>query len=308
MLLSRFVASERESKAMNYHRKCPVCSVRNIKSAKFLYTEDLYRCKQCGLVFDRRIPSLKELSKHYETYSYSNRKPVSTATQSSFSNLLEKFEEFRNTNNVLDVGCGQGDFLIAAKQRGWNVYGSEYSPAAVQLCKDAGITMYQGKFEANAFGSVKFDIVTSFEVIEHTNEPHDLISESLEPLRKGGLFYLTTPNYNSMLRYLEKQNFKMLGYPEHLVFYTPKSIRKLMVGYPLLKQEILTTGLDVSRIKDLFRNSESRKTSRVETMAENSKIRESMVKGKGIYIKNTLNYILTRIGVGDTLKTFYIKE
>jgi 2-polyprenyl-3-methyl-5-hydroxy-6-metoxy-1,4-benzoquinol methylase len=120
---------------VNLHNICPACDSSVVKTSTWLYSPDLLKCNQCGLVFDKRIPSTQELTEHYSTYSYSGRKPVPTATKLSFDNLLDKFEPYRKFNNILDVGCGQGDFLLAAQARGWNVYGSEYSPAAVRLCK-----------------------------------------------------------------------------------------------------------------------------------------------------------------------------
>ena len=42
------------------------------------------------------------------------------------------------------MGCGQGDFLVEAQKRNWNVYGAEYSAFAIKLCESRGIEMHQG--------------------------------------------------------------------------------------------------------------------------------------------------------------------
>ncbi|WP_446007815.1 class I SAM-dependent methyltransferase [Candidatus Electrothrix sp.] len=293
---------------MKNHSNCPLCNAATISDNKWLYCSELLLCSQCGLVFDKRVPSEQELTDHYNTYSYSGRKPLSVATKLSFEKLLDYFEPFRKNSNILDVGCGQGDFLIAARERGWNVYGSEYSPAAIKLCEDAGITMWPGEFSGDSFGDVKFDCVTSFEVLEHVNQPKKLIYNSISPLRAGGLFYLTTPNFNSIMRYFERKNFRILGYPEHLAFYTKKSIRLLLSQYDLVEKKVLTTGIDISRIKDLFRKVEQQKTSRVQSMTENNIVRERLSSGKGRYLKNIANYVLTISGTGDTLKAYYLKK
>ncbi len=293
---------------MKNHLNCPLCGATDIGNKKRLYCSELFQCSQCGLVFDKRVPSVQELTEHYNTYCYSKRKPLSLATKFSFEKLLDYFEPFRKHNNILDIGCGQGDFLIAARKRGWNVYGSEYSPAAVKLCEDAGIIMWQGEFIGDSFGDVKFDCVTSFEVLEHVNQSGKLISNSISPLRSGGLFYLTTPSFDSIMRYFERKDFRMLGYPEHLVFYTKKSIRYLLSQHHLVEKKILTTGLDISRVKDIVRKKTSQKKSRVQTMAENNDARELLLSGKGVYLKWIANYILSLTGTGDTLKVYSIKS
>ena len=293
---------------MNNHYSCPLCSESDIVNKKHLYCNELLQCRQCGLVFDKRVPSQQELTEHYSTYCYSKRKPLSSATKFSFEKLLDYFEPFRIFNKILDVGCGQGDFLVAARKRGWSVYGSEYSPAAVELCEDAGINMWQGEFFGDSFGDVKFDCVTSFEVLEHVNQPSTLISNSISPLRPGGLFYLTTPNFDSIIRHFERRDFRMLGYPEHLVFYTKKSIRYLLSQHNLVEKKILTTGLDISRVKDIVRKRTSQEKSRVQTMAENNDVRELLLSRKGAYLKRITNYILSITGTGDTLKVYSIKN
>lgn len=294
------------------HTQCPSCKSKNLSALHGFYPEMLLKCGGYGLIFDQRIPSQLTLSQHYATYSYSRRKTVSIGTQYSFTQLLKQFEPYRKTNNILDVGCGQGDFLIAAKQKGWNVYGSEYSPAAVKLCEDAGITMHQGEYSPQVFGEKEFDIVTSFEVLEHTYEPHSLLSASLANLRTNGLFYITTPNFNSLLRHLEKNQFRVLGYPEHLALYTPTSLKKLLSQYPLNQQKILTTGIDISRLKTAISppkitTSEEIKFNPQENMRNNETIREALTNGKAKYIKVVINQLLTMVGKGDTLKAFYTK-
>ena len=295
------------------HTECISCESKKLSGIVKYRPQMLMRCGDCGLVFDQRIPSELELSRHYSTYSYSQRKSVSVGTQLSFNELLDRFERFRSTNNILDVGCGQGDFLIAAKNRGWNIYGSEYSPAAVNLCEKAGIVMHQGEYRTGVFGDIVFDLVTSFEVLEHTNSPHDLVSASLSHLRCGGLFYLTTPNYNSVLRYLEGPKFKILGYPEHLALYTPASIVSLLGRYPLEREQLLTTGIDISRLKSSIaskaRDTNSRSTfNPQDSRRANEAIRETLATGKGRVLKRAVNRILTLIGAGDTLKAFYVKQ
>ena len=74
----------------------------------------------------------------------------------------------------------------------------------------------------------KFDIITSFEVVEHINNPKEEINNYNQILRKGGLFYCTTPNFNSLSRRILKAKWNTICYPEHLSYYTIKTLTKLL--------------------------------------------------------------------------------
>ncbi len=120
---------------------------------------------------------------------------MSPLTIESYNVLLDEFEKYRKTNKILDVGCGRGFFLTQAKKRGWEVYGTEYSPKAVELCASNGIDMKTGKLSTDLFNIKDFDIITSFEVLEHINNPNEELKHINNLLRKGGLFYCTTPKF-----------------------------------------------------------------------------------------------------------------
>lgn len=295
--------------ATSLHAKCMSCGSLKLRHLAKYFPNVLMRCRCCGLVFDQRIPSHAELAQHYSIYSYSRRKKLSFGTEQSFNDLLDFFERFRFTNNILDIGCGQGDFLVAARKRGWKVYGTEYSRSAVKLCEEAGITMHEGEYKAGAIGNIVFDVVTCFEVIEHTYDPHDLLSAALSQLKSGGMFYVTTPNFDSILRQVEGSKFRILGYPEHLVLYTPTSLGALLSRYPIRRHKLISTGIDLYRLKSsLFSRNGHQPSQAGSGSLANEAIRTRLAEGKGKIIKKYVNFALSILGVGDTLKAYYVKQ
>ena len=48
-------------------------------------------------------------------------------------------------------------------------------------------------------------------------------------LRDEGIIYVTTPNFNSLLRYKLKSNYNVITFPEHLSYYTPKTLARLFI-------------------------------------------------------------------------------
>jgi 2-polyprenyl-3-methyl-5-hydroxy-6-metoxy-1,4-benzoquinol methylase len=286
------------------HAQCLLCECTSLKKMERYADTHLVACAKCNFVFSQRIPSEKELIAYYDGYGRNDY--LSPLTIKRYNELLDKFEPFRKTNRLLDVGCGIGYFLEVAKDRGWEVYGTEYTDKAIEICTSKGIAMKQGKLNPLDFELASFDILTSFEVLEHINNPSEEIDNFHKLLRPGGLVYLTTPNFNSLLRYKLKEKYNVITYPEHLCYYTPKTLKKLFLGNGFKKHKIETTGISISRLR--AKNGQPE----VNVISENSddeKMRKKIDQNKGLQgAKSLINWSLTRFGIGDSLKGWFIKK
>lgn len=291
---------------MNHvHTHCILCSSTELKPLSRYYEQhSLIKCGNCSLVFAEKIPSIEELNSHYSAYSYDNHATISTSTLKSYSDLLDEMEPFRSNNRLLDTGCGRGWFLVEAKKRGWEVYGTEYSDKAVELCEKNGINMKHGQLNAALFEAGYFDVITSFEVIEHINNPLEDLAYISSFLRSGGLFYCTTPNFNSIMRYYLKEKYNVIEYPEHLTYYTKKTLSAAIEKSAFRKMKFLSTGISVTRIQQSLGN-----TDKVHDASSDEKLREKI--GKKWYLnatKKILNTLFTWTNTGLTLKAYYIKK
>ncbi len=291
---------------MEKHKNCFVCGGKELKKlGKYYIKHELVKCKSCGFVFNENIPSLDELNKHYSHYSYGSEGYLSPITIKSYNSLLDEFEKYRKVGRILDVGCGRGWFLVEARKRGWEVYGTEYSEKAVELCKSAGIKMFQGELDVNNFDGIEFDVITSFEVIEHINNPNEDLQKIHSLLRKEGLFYCTTPNFNSLMRYYLKEDYNVIGYPEHLSYYTKKTLNNVLVKNGFKKSKFLTTGISITRIK----TSKKKSTEKYVSKTSSDEILRQNIDSKwylGI-AKKIANKTLTFTNTGMTLKGYYTK-
>ena len=88
--------------------------------------------------------------------------------------------------------------------------------------------MYAGILKPGDIVEGDFDVIVSSETIEHINNPRQEISNIHQLLRKGGLLYVTTPNFNSYVRRFTKAQYDIIKYPEHLSYYTKKTLNKLL--------------------------------------------------------------------------------
>ena len=286
------------------HKACLVCGNTNLNPIALFEKDYLVKCGNCGFVFCLRIPTMGELN---ETYSkYGRNDYLSPITIMRYNELLDKMEPLRKNNRLIDVGCGIGYFLDVAKQRGWEVYGTEYTDNAIEICTKKGIKMQQGALDSKNYEPGYFDVVTSFEVMEHINNPNIEVEHFNKILRPGGLLYITTPNFNGFSRHIAKADWNIVNYPEHLSYYTPKTIKWLMNLHGFKTKKILTTGVSITRIKTSLKISDQKYIS---PTSDDEKIRNAFEKNPFMgSVKKGLNGILSMLGKGDSLKAYFEKS
>ncbi len=301
------IISEQDSMATSYrsHQTCLISGDKQLKPLKGYEQHYLVKNKKTGFVFCSRIPTETELINHYNQYSRNNF--ISPITVKNYQDLLTSFEPYRKTGRILDIGCGDGYFLQEAKKMGWKVYGTEYTDSAIEVCNNKGIQMHQGKLTPTNYAADYFDIITSFEVLEHINNPIEEVQNICTILRKGGLVYLTTPNFNALERYLLKEQYSVICYPEHLSYYTPRTLNYLFQKNGFYKKAIKTTGISFTRIKNTL--SPSSTESYVAKDSVDEVVRRKMASNKTFaFAKEAANYFLNTFGVGNSLKGWFIKN
>ena len=288
----------------NQFTKCLISGKQDLSPLKGYENNYLVKSKSSGFVFCSRIPTEQEILDYYNNYPVGYNAD-SEITRTRINELLDGFEEYRKTNKMLDVGCGPGLFLIEAKKRGWEVYGTEFTDKQISYLNEKGIRTSQGKLKKDSFDKGSFDIIISSEVIEHINNPIEEMKMFHSFLRKGGLTYITTPNFNSIERYLLKGDYNIITYPEHLCYYTPKTIDLLLSSFGFKKLKIKTTGVSVARIKNSLKKGNK---SHQDSINNDEGLRQSLESGYKKHIKSFINWILTLLGAGSSMKVWYIKN
>ena len=122
--------------------------------------------------------------------------------------MCEAIVAYKPNAAVLDVGCGNGDFLkyLRAKEPGLSLTG-------IDLCPNppvAGIEFIRDNFLTCAFPGT-FDVVTSLETIEHVADVQHFTRRLLELSKVGGLVIVNTINEQSVL-YEVARGLKRAGY------------------------------------------------------------------------------------------------
>lgn len=292
-----------------YHKRCIHCGSDRFKRMERYVEAALVRCQKCKLVFSERIPTADELAEYYRNYGLNS--DLSPITRDRYKRLLYKWEPYRDTNRILDVGCGVGHFLEIARELNWEVYGTELSEGAYTTCISKGIKMHHGLIEDAPFDAASFDIVVSIEVIEHINTPGKDLEAINNLLRPGGLHYITTPNFGSLSSRILKDKYNVVTYPEHLTYYTPKTLHRVLIANGFRKRSIVTDGIIVWRLLSSVKRNRSNaavhETRVVGTRDE--ALRERIEHNPFLrFIKSVINGFLNLTRLGDAMKASYEKR
>lgn len=139
--------------------------------------------------------------------------------------ILANLEAYRKTNNLLDHGCGVGQFVYLAKKGNQNSYGIDFSSSAIRKAKSIhpDNNILNGTIKDINFKQAFFDVVTSYSVIEHIPNLRVDFIEINRVLRTGGLFYSTTPNFNGLSRKLLRMKPPLFN-SQHYFLFNPKNI------------------------------------------------------------------------------------
>ncbi len=279
-------------------RPCPVCGSTDHRPVPQRAKDHLVACGRCGMMFTGQEPTTEELVAYYGDYPVHEH--ISPVTVGRYDELVAAFAPWRHTNRMLDVGCGAGIFLERARIKGWEVHGTEFGQRALAACRSRGIAIIEGPLDPTNYPAASFDVICSFEVLEHLTDPGTELRRMVSLLRPGGVLYITTPNYRSTGRLLAGPEWNVVNYPGHLNYFTPRTLARLARTCGLRTQHIRTTGISVQRV--LTRGSKDPERRR-NASAVQEDLRTRLERNAfNRTMKRMADGTLALLGIGDTIK------
>lgn len=290
---------------------CPVCSITAGKLLGEKNGFDILRCKTCGSLFSNKKDEAITASDYSEYYNENNL-TVPAFTLDVIGEVIAKFDSYRQNNRLLDVGCGAGSLLEKAAELNWEVEGVEVSSSAVESLRRKNLKVFHGTLTEAAYPDDYFDVVTASEVIEHVEDPAEVLREIARILRPKGLLWMTTPNGNGISTKVLGTNWSVIAPPEHLHLFSAKGLRKLLTEAGFSDCRFDTHGFNPFEVYHFFRG-QSAKANQSETNAapdiefdrvQNSyRLNQWMMSGKNTKrLKGLLNFTLNTSRLGDNLK------
>jgi SAM-dependent methyltransferase len=152
---------------------------------------------------------------------------------------------YRGEGKILDVGAGSGSFLASMKALGWDAYGVDIGPEAVERAQSLGVKMFRGEVQDASFPDRFFDLVTLRAVLEHVHQPVETLREVHRILKDGGFVYIVVPNIASLNFWLFGRFWYALEAPRHLYAYSPTVMKHLAgkTGFEVLSMRFRSSTL-----------------------------------------------------------------
>jgi 2-polyprenyl-3-methyl-5-hydroxy-6-metoxy-1,4-benzoquinol methylase len=140
---------------------------------------------------------------------------------------LSNYEKYFINLDICDVGCGAGDFLRDAKELAKSVSGVELQKNYVQSLNSDNISCLSNIQEYKE----KFDTLFSFHVLEHFDNPIEMLKSMKNQLKKGGKMIIEVPHANDFLISTVdcKPFIDFTLWSQHLVLHTRESLRTFLL-------------------------------------------------------------------------------
>ncbi len=218
---------------------CYVCGSRNIQYRFMVHEHSLFQCAGCDFMFLNPQPSDEFLNSVYtsnyflmgdDDLSNCRRSDMKRATARLYVEQLIRYYG-KKEGSLLEIGCGNGDFLQVAKQAGFAVRGIEVSESATSIAnaKLGGESVSCGNIEDMALPEGFFDVCALFDVLEHVRNPIRFLKQIHKLLAPDGVLFLVTPSLNSWSARLMKSNW-MEFKPEHLHYFNRETVQNALCG------------------------------------------------------------------------------
>ena len=190
-----------------------------------------------GLLETFPQPSSEKLPEYYKSEDYISHtdtkrnlleKVYHVVRSISLKRKLKLINSFSSEEkNLLDVGCGTGDFLQIAQQNNWTVSGVEPNDEARLIANSKTKNSVYNIEQLSEFPKHSFDVITLWHVLEHLPNLNKQVSTFKSLLKENGTLIIAVPNYKSYDAKYYKNFWAAFDVPRHLWHFNQKSISKL---------------------------------------------------------------------------------
>jgi predicted SAM-dependent methyltransferase len=176
-------------------------------------------CPSCGLGETRPRPV--DMGDYYRPSYYGNRHGLTNRICVRRRLALVRSRVGAGTGrNLLDFGCGDGSFLSSAREQGWNCCGVERNPPATAQ-NDVLVVSSLDELDDS-----RFDCVTFWHVLEHLDNPVEVLTRLRAYVKPGGIVLAAVPNFASWQARFTGASWLHLDIPRHLYHFTNRSLAK----------------------------------------------------------------------------------
>ena len=214
--------------------ECPLCGISSAYSSAICdlsyqgETVSIVECSRCGLVYKKLIPSNAGFGRIYNAdYVHYSREDFARSV-TFLASRLDRLPVRRG--RLLDYGCGNGSFVQAAQEAGFDAYGLDPFLPDNRLFNNDHLAArcYRSDLSTPtahpALALAAFDVVTMWATAEHSVNPGVDLAKLAGYLKPGGYLVFNSPAGDSLACRKACTRWNMALLPEHLQFFTRKSV------------------------------------------------------------------------------------
>jgi 2-polyprenyl-3-methyl-5-hydroxy-6-metoxy-1,4-benzoquinol methylase len=220
--------------------KCPVCDKEEFKL--FLNCLDhtvsretfsIVQCISCNFKFTNPRPNINVLGNYYKSEEYISHSNTKKGFVNSTYQIVRKYtllkklqliSKFFKTGNLLDIGCGTGEFLNVFKEAKWSTVGIEPDlQTRENASQKYSLNIYPEEY-LKQLKSESFEIITMWHVLEHVPFLNERIQDIKRLIKQNGIIIIAVPNCNSLDAEIYKEHWAAYDVPRHLYHFTPQTL------------------------------------------------------------------------------------
>jgi len=218
-------------------KKCLLCGSVNNETIYYFekFDNKIVKC-ECGFIYSS-LETRENVLEAYEN-DYWTSYQLNQGEKSIFDRIeefefisrerLDFIKEFKSEGRLLDVGCSMGFLVNEANKKGYDSVGIEVNNPCIVEGKKLyeGIKLYLTDLEN--YKDEKFDVITSFNVIEHLDNPINFLHECKKRLSDDGIIVIGTHDIESETHKKLKSDWKQITVDgDHLYYFSIDTMKRL---------------------------------------------------------------------------------
>lgn len=177
-----------------YSMKCPLCNSQK-NTVYYSGVPTIFKCKICSFVYQDKNTIILNYEDSYNLDFLNKSEWMYPSRFNAFSDIINRIPIQTTKNIILDIGCGDGQFLYLCKQKGYDISGVEYDKNLSSYANHKlNNCVLSGAYSKSMFPENTFDVVSLIQVLEHIPDPKYVIEIIRYHLKPDGIVIIEVPS------------------------------------------------------------------------------------------------------------------
>ena len=216
-------------------RACRICGCGRLRPSYRLAEFRVVTCDECGYGMTVYTEIVSDNQERFRGGRWIETRGLMRSVTSAMA--VRRYADLRAFDpgrDLIEVGCGTGEFLLAAAAAGHSVIGVDLSREVISHIRrwHPGLDVRRGTLETSGLPARSADVIAASHVLEHVADPIGLLIQMRRLLRPGGLVYIRVPNLDTWYRRVLGRNWWGFSV-EHVGHFTADSVSRAFAAASL---------------------------------------------------------------------------